>query len=377
MPFVPEFWLDRVACLSDAFRFRILATLWSVRRPPCARFVIGGRHGREGWCRAKASARAGRHTPTARPRRAEATRAGRVVAATQARAGPGDDRDGTTVAARATSKTASTTPKATGPARAGAKHRRHQVRRRRRPARPAPQAKTATKARATRPGEGGRQGRPARAAAARPPRQDGSVDEARPTAKSTDRGEGGEVDSAEDDDSPAATRAPRDRRRRKPQRRRTAKQARGAPAKKRQSPRNRAIGGEDTPRRSEDDGGVDRSRASASGGRPSAETAPDSVRTPTGTTSTPPRRRGQGSDNGEALRTEADAPRRRPRRVPASKRSGTTATKVAPRPERSAAETEKIRVALSERLGRVARRVRLDRVRDHRTAARPADRLGR
>jgi DnaK suppressor protein len=37
-------------------------------------------------------------------------------------------------------------------------------------------------------------------------------------------------------------------------------------------------------------------------------------------------------------------------RAPASKQGGRSATKVAPRTERSAAETEKIRVALSERL---------------------------
>jgi len=53
MPFVTEFWLDRVACLSASFRFRILASLSSARPRRACRFVYRGKcDGREGRCRA-------------------------------------------------------------------------------------------------------------------------------------------------------------------------------------------------------------------------------------------------------------------------------------------------------------------------------------
>lgn len=74
---------------------------------------------------------------------------------------------------------------------------------------------------------------------------------------------------------------------------------------------------------------------------------PDSDRAPTTAASTA----AKGATMAKPVNTEATASgTTTATRVPAASKSGRTATKAAPRAERSAAETEKIRVALSERL---------------------------
>ena len=223
MPFVTEFWLDRVACLSDGLGSVFLPALAVRGAPPCARFVYGGtpwprRQVPRGRRRRRAMAGT-RHDGRDRDGAERNSRRRAVAASRKPRPGAATTATVATGAASGrTSEQASTTAEShrTGQGRPrqagrhqgageGSRQDRRQRERRPRPRDPAQSKAAASKASPAKAG-----GRKTDRRARRRPAKAATAE-----ADGADRGGCGEGDSAEpatapDRDEPAAARPPDD-----------------------------------------------------------------------------------------------------------------------------------------------------------------------